>query len=76
MLTGNTASDSNTNNLTFPDGKTKSNFYPICVGFYRNTNWVFNGAAYQIALTNSNIVLELNSGFEYFRGLPFVIMYR
>jgi len=75
-ITGNTASDSNTNNITYPTGRNKSNIYPISVGFYRNANWVFNNSAYQISLTNSNIVLELDSNFEYFRGMPYVIMYR
>ena len=76
MITGTTASDSNTNNIAFPEGKSKSNFYPICVGFYRNATWLFFSPAYEIGLTNSDIVLTLNNEFEYLRGVPFVIMYR
>lgn len=76
IITGTTVSDSSTNNITYPDGKSKSNFYPICVGFYRKAAWLFYSPAYEIGLTNSNIRLTLNSGFEYLRGIPFIIMYR
>lgn len=75
-ITGYTASDASTNNITYPTGKTKSDLYPISVGFYRNARWVFNNSAYMISLTNANIVLEINPGFEYLWGLPYVIMYR
>ena len=76
MITGTTASDSNRNSIAFPEGKSKSNFYPISVGFYRNAILLFFSPAYEIGLTNSDIALTLNDGFEYLRGTPFVIMYR
>lgn len=75
-ITGTTSANSNSTTIQYPAGKSKSNLFPIAVGFYHNTNWVFNGSSCQLSLTNSDIALELSSGFEYFRGLSFVIVYR
>jgi hypothetical protein len=69
-------SSSDTTTLAYPDGKGKNNMTILSVAVYRNANWYYAFNAITPILTNSNIQVQLDSNYSYFKGLSSLLVYR
>jgi hypothetical protein len=69
-------SSNDTTTVEYPDGKNKNNMTILSVAVYRNANWYYAFNAVTPVLTNSNIGVQLDSNYSYFKGLPCMLIYR